>query len=45
MTIKFERKTEFHIHKSNSPTKRKELYETPTPKIEKTVIKPNFDSI
>lgn len=34
LTIKFkDRKVEFNIHKSNSPTKRKELYEPP--KVEK----------
>ena len=38
LTIKFkDRKSDFHIHKSSSPTKRKELYEPP--KVEK-IIKP-----
>ena len=38
MTVKFkDRKIDFNIHKSNSPTKRKELYEPP--KVEK-IIKP-----
>lgn len=38
MTVKFkDRKIDFNIHKSNSPTKRKELYEPP--KVEK-IVKP-----
>ena len=38
MTVKFkDRKIDFNIHKSSSPTKRKELYEPP--KVDK-MIKP-----
>ena len=41
LTVKFkDRKLDFNIHKSNSPTKRKDLYEPP--KIEK-VVKPLKD--
>lgn len=42
LTIKLDRKIEFNIHKSNSPIKRRQLYEPP--KVDK-IIKLSKDTV